>query len=84
MYFAAGKPIIGTTAASEDFDVENGVDAIVVDDIERYVVAIKRLAENYKLRVSMSNNSAKIGSKFSSRNMGEKWLSLINKVLTKS
>lgn len=80
-YIVAGKPIIGTSLAFEGYPVKDGINAIIEDDIYRYPERIRLLAQSYKLRKKIAQNTKEIVLYFSTEKIAKQWINLFNKIM---
>lgn len=80
-YITAAKPVIGTSLAFEGYNVKDSINAIIEDDINRYPERIRLLANSYRLRKKIAQNTEEIVSYFSKEKIAKKWITLFNKTM---
>lgn len=52
-YFSCGLPVVSTSVGAEGLDVENGVNILIEDDMDKFAVRIIDLLMNKELRVRL-------------------------------
>ncbi len=79
-YFNAGKAVIGTSMAFEGYDVKDGYNAIVEDNIEQYASQIEKLEEDRELFSRIQKNSRLIVNDYRYDVLKKKWQKLIKEL----
>ena len=72
------KPVVGTSIAFEGFDVKNGKNAIICDDLDSYPRVLNALAIDYKLRKKISDETGELLNFFSDKRVSKIWLKLLD------
>ena len=83
-YLSHGKPVIGTSIAFNGFNVVNGVNAIIEDDLKKLPFLISHLQNNTSLLKKLQKNSRHLANQFSIRFISKKWDSVLSSILDKT
>lgn len=76
-YFGASKAVVGTSVAFDGYNVRNGYNAIVEDEIEKYPDAIRALEADAQKFALIQRNSAKLTEDFKFDVLSAKWRRLV-------